>query len=623
MIKESFIYNFFIKIYSIFINIYINSKTYEFFKYLGNLALKIWNGSLLKDLMYKNFGTDTILKNSVLGKVLTSFGSAIVSKTTKLKSIVNKSFIVSSFKIYLDNLLFIKIRSFSYIFFSFALFNIVFSFIFTKNLYKETILISSIFIFLGAFCFLIKNSFNTLLKTSFISNIVINYIGVKTKDQSSTVNPNLVFLVLGGTIALLLNTLDIINFILIFGGVTFLILSLYSITFSVYILVFFLPLLPTKFIVGILAVLLLSFFVKVFITGSIKVNFSLLDLFVFLFLCVVLYSVIISYIPSKSLFTAFLYTLFIGAYFTIKSVITTKEKLFTLVSVILISAFFVGIIGILQRHTSLGVSTSAWVDSEMFEDLGTRVYSTLDNPNVLGEFLIITIPIAFASLYYYKGILNKFISLVILGVLCITILYTGSRGAWLGVIVALGIFAFLYDIRLVYLGLLALPFVPFILPESILNRFLSIGNVGDTSTSYRVSIWQGSYSLVKDYWLIGIGLSPTVFIYVYQKYAFSASYAQHSHHLFLQIIAELGIVGFVLFTFMILAFYKNILNNIPYERNKFLKVFNIALVCGMTGYLIQGLTDNSWYNYRIVMYFFLLLALSSAYKNIKGCIEND
>ncbi len=141
--------------------------------------------------------------------------------------------------------------------------------------------------------------------------------------------------------------------------------------------------------------------------------------------------------------------------------------------------------------------------------------------------------------------------------------------------------------------------------------------MGDSSTNYRVNIWYASLNLLKDYWIIGIGLSPSVFIYVYQKYAYSASYAQHSHQLFFQMAIELGIAGLGLFLGMIILFFKEIFNNIYKETDNFLKTFYVALAGGMLGYLAQGFTDNSWYNYRMVMYFFLMLALSSIYHSIK------
>ena len=39
-------------------------------------------------------------------------------------------------------------------------------------------------------------------------------------------------------------------------------------------------------------------------------------------------------------------------------------------------------------------TSNAWIDEEMFEDATMRVYSTLGNPNVLGEYLLLVLPVA-------------------------------------------------------------------------------------------------------------------------------------------------------------------------------------------------------------------------------------
>ena len=53
--------------------------------------------------------------------------------------------------------------------------------------------------------------------------------------------------------------------------------------------------------------------------------------------------------------------------------------------------------------------------------------------------------------------------------------------------------------------------LPFVLPETIINRFLSIGNMADSSTSYRVYIWLGTIAMLKDYWFCGIGPGAAAF----------------------------------------------------------------------------------------------------------------
>lgn len=72
----------------------------------------------------------------------------------------------------------------------------------------------------------------------------------------------------------------------------------------------------------------------------------------------------------------------------------------------------------------------------------------------------------------------------------------------------------------------------FVLPDTVISRFTSIGNLEDTSTSYRVSIWMGTIAMLKDYWLCGIGPGTGAFNLVYPAYSYNAANAQHAHNLF-------------------------------------------------------------------------------------------
>ena len=60
----------------------------------------------------------------------------------------------------------------------------------------------------------------------------------------------------------------------------------------------------------------------------------------------------------------------------------------------MISASIAALVGIFQYLTGTSVMAEAWVDSEMFESIAGRAVGTLENPNMLGEYLILMIPLA-------------------------------------------------------------------------------------------------------------------------------------------------------------------------------------------------------------------------------------
>ena len=78
--------------------------------------------------------------------------------------------------------------------------------------------------------------------------------------------------------------------------------------------------------------------------------------------------------------------------------VTNRSQLDTLLAVVVLAGAVVSCYGILQYIFRWGYQSAAWVDSDMFSSIEFRVSSTLDNPNMLGQYLILAIPIGGAKL---------------------------------------------------------------------------------------------------------------------------------------------------------------------------------------------------------------------------------
>jgi O-antigen ligase len=148
------------------------------------------------------------------------------------------------------------------------------------------------------------------------------------------------------------------------------------------------------------------------------------------------------------------------------------------------------------------------------------------------------------------------------------------------------------------------------MPDVIMQRFASVGNTSDSSTSYRVFIWEGTIRMLRDFWYSGIGIGTEAFNTVYPMYALNAIVAPHSHNLYLHILVETGIIGMLTVLILLKMFFKNLTN----ASKKFAEFKPLAFGIGtaMVGYLIQGMFDNVWYNYRIYFFFFIILAIGTA-----------
>ncbi|MBS7297587.1 MAG: O-antigen ligase family protein [Eubacteriales bacterium] len=374
---------------------------------------------------------------------------------------------------------------------------------------------------------------------------------------------------------------------------------------GVFAILFLAAFLPTAVVAG-LGVLTALGFVYALLNGRVR-NLKptaiapLLAIYVLLGLC----STATSFDLFSSAFVFLVYLVFIVTYVVMVNTLTTRNRWYAAVATFAIGTFLISLFGIVQNFT-MDATTQSWVDSNMFSDIKIRVYATFDNPNVLGQYFIITIPLIFSLFVVAKKAVSKTIWLGIFtaGFLCL--LFTWSRGAWVGVVLGIGIFLLIRDRRWIVLGVLAVLVLPFILPDSIMNRLLSIGNTNDSSTAYRVSVWVASARMALEYWMLGVGYGSDAFAKVYSTYALNgAGYALHAHNFYIQLVVDVGIGGFITYLLIVLTAYKEIST---VKNNYVIKTISLAFVGILAGYMFQGVAESLWYNMRMSLMFWIVMA---------------
>ncbi len=376
-------------------------------------------------------------------------------------------------------------------------------------------------------------------------------------------------------------------------------------------LLFAAPFIETMMAAAFAAFVVISFAFKV-LRSKRKISIGYLDLFVLFFMTLTfVMGGLLSLYPSDSILSVALYVLFISTYFVAANGIRNKKYIMKSIIAILTGGFISSALGIYQNFFSEASST--WVDADLFEDISIRVVGTFGNPNVFGEYLVMIIPLAISLIFLLKG-KNKIPMILCAGAMLTTLVFTWSRGAWLAMLVALVLFLFMYKglgFKFIFPALCALPLLPVLLPDSITSRIMSIGDMTDSSTAYRFSIYTSSLRLILDYFFTGIGVGATVFSSVYAKYALSgAVFAQHSHNLYMQILAELGVLGALSFIALLVNYARLILTTYSKDGYRFYRTVALALGLGLVAVLFQGLTDHVWYNYRIYLYFWMIMGLS-------------
>jgi O-antigen ligase len=404
----------------------------------------------------------------------------------------------------------------------------------------------------------------------------------------------------------------------------------------------FMAVLPNPSFLTALMVVYVSvcYFLKL-IRGKRTFRFELIDGAVTVFLLLMLMGGIFTVSVSASLQYALIYGCFTVSYFLVVNLIRNAEWVHRCVAAFICSSAVVSLYGVYQNI--LGTASTKWQDESMFGNMGGRVVSTFENPNVLAEYLIVTIPFAVAVLLTRRSWLSRGGMFAVCGSGAACLVFTMSRGAWLGFMIGMLLFFLIYSRKTmiaVLLGLFSIPVLPFILPESIVKRFTSIGNLADSSTAYRVNIWRGSIDMIRDFFWGGIGAGKT-FTLVYPSYTLAGiESAPHSHNLYLQITIELGIFGLLAFLAVVFLLAQNSFSFFSVKEKPGNAIEDSRFICaagfaGIVAILAQGMTDYVWYNYRIFLIFWLVLGLTVAsrrsamasyadvqYDCIYGCSDN-
>ena len=293
--------------------------------------------------------------------------------------------------------------------------------------------------------------------------------------------------------------------------------------------------------------------------------------------------------------------------FFIRRIVTTRRRLISALTALAAGGAVSGLYGLYQ-YLSGSVNTT-WTDTALFEDLQLRVYSTFANPNVFGEFLLLLIPLVTALIFYFQS--NK-LRLLMMGadlLLLVNLALTYSRGCYVGIAVTAVFFLWHLSKKwMVAILALGIPLGILLMPQSIADRLLSIGNMSDSSTSFRMMIYIGTVLMLIDYWSGGVGIGEGAYNRLYPLYAIPDVPAPHSHSLFFQSVVSFGIAGLAYLTGL-LGFYQKRTGLARKAADGRDRVLMVAFNTVMWGMMVQSIFDYTWYNYRVFQLFWIVIVL--------------
>ncbi|MDO4551971.1 MAG: O-antigen ligase family protein, partial [Bacillota bacterium] len=226
-------------------------------------------------------------------------------------------------------------------------------------------------------------------------------------------------------------------------------------------------------------------------------------------------------------------------------------------------AVFLGMAALLSLHGIyqyvIGVEIpSSWV-SQTEMGVRTRVFSLTGSPNIFGCFLVMTAPLAAALMYHCRKTWAKLFFFCLTGVMCLSLLFTFSKGAWVGMVVAVVIFAMFLDRRLlavmgagVAAVLVAVPSITSRITYLFTSDYAAASAVGG-----RTLRWEIGRTLLteNDPWL-GFGLGRFGGAVAMNNQILDETedfYYFYMDNYYLKTMVEMGYLGLIFFVLMLLA----------------------------------------------------------------------
>lgn len=389
-------------------------------------------------------------------------------------------------------------------------------------------------------------------------------------------------------------------------GVIGLALILYDIKLGLMAAVFLLPFLPDTLILLFMFFLIVVFAYKQKFVEYSPLTKAPIDMPIVLFVIIIVISTITSINFMGSFRDLTLHFGGLSFLFVMMNSVKTKEDFNKIFTMLVFSATLVALYGLYQYVVGVEIE-KAWLDVENNPGIRTRVYSVFYNPNILAEYLIFTIPLSVSLLWHSKKLHKKVIFLGTTGICILALVLTLSRGGWLGFAFSALIFILLVERRLL------LSIIPIVmggvlfLPQVILNRILSIGNLQDSSNAYRITMWGITREIIQDHWIAGVGFGHLPFKQTFETYIRTMP-IYHSHNTYLQTAAELGIPGLIAFLLFLFVLFKYGIIKLIINDDKYTRIMGAGVIAALGGVLLHGLVENVLYLPKIILTFWILVS---------------
>lgn len=278
-------------------------------------------------------------------------------------------------------------------------------------------------------------------------------------------------------------------------------------------------------------------------------------------------------------------------------------------------AVIIGLHGIYQYIIAVPIP-AGWV-SQTEASVRTRVFSITGSPNIMGSLLVLFAPMVAGLAYYCKKTWIKVCAIGATGMMCLSIIFTSSKGAWGGLAVAILVFAIFLDRRLIALmgvaGAAALVAIPSI--ASRITFLFTADYVEASQRAGRMVRWETGLNLLHESnrWL-GFGLGRFGGAVAMQNQIIDKTDTFEYFYMdnyYLKTMVEMGYIGLIFFVILLIGMSVWCIRSIgrtPYTATDRTRVLAVSMFAGMCGVLTHCYFENIFEVPYMMAYFWAMAA---------------
>jgi putative inorganic carbon (HCO3(-)) transporter len=249
-----------------------------------------------------------------------------------------------------------------------------------------------------------------------------------------------------------------------------------------------------------------------------------------------------------------------------------------------------------------------------------RATASFKDANTFGIYLSALTPMILGLTLYYFKYKKKILCIAISALFLLCVALTYSRPTLLAVYSALLFLGIARkNVYIIALLILALLISPFLLPRQVKEfaKQVDYNLLRFMCNDDRIAIYRNSLRMIQAHPVIGVGANT--FMKNYKQYKESPEYRNaitsdylYAHNNFLHMAAEIGLIGLGIFIWLLYKLFIECINIYKNLDNYFLKIISLSLIACLIAFLVNGLTESSFYSSRVAMIFWYMAGFSLA-----------